>query len=229
MLPERLQRLYGPSYFIQRYPSAQAREVMYRLERARLYEFKRGGRILDIGCGLGGFLDCLDDRWEKHGIEPSDFAAAASRQKGINVQKWNTDWPLTWGDECFDAIVLRGTLQHLDRPMFILWQAHRMLKPGGLLAVTATPNTGSLCFRLFQQIPALDPARNFWLVSDGELVNALKNCGFETTQLVYPYWGTPYAHPLRDCLRFIAALLGFYRPFAWPGNQMECWAVKNGA
>ncbi|MCJ7797176.1 MAG: class I SAM-dependent methyltransferase, partial [Thermoleophilia bacterium] len=127
---------------------------------------------------------------------------------------------------CFDAIVLRGTLQHLDRPMFILWQAHRMLKPDGVLAVLATPNTGSLCFRLFQRVPALDPVRNFIPMSAQGLMNALENCGFTTRRVVYPYWGTPYARPFSDAMRFAMALLGLYRPFSWPGNMMEVWSTK---
>jgi len=39
-----------------------------------------GGRVLDIGCGLGWLLSGLDEKWEKHGIELSVYAADRAGQ-----------------------------------------------------------------------------------------------------------------------------------------------------
>ena len=48
------------------------------------------GRILDVGCGLGYLLSAVDDSWEKHGVELSEFAAkhAAKHAKDNNLP-----WP----------------------------------------------------------------------------------------------------------------------------------------
>jgi hypothetical protein len=35
----------------------------------------------------------------------------------------------------------------------------------------------------------------------------LKNCGFRNVRISYPYWGSAYAHPVADHLKFAAKLL----------------------
>ena len=36
---------------------------------------KRGGKILDVGCGHGWMLSALGNQWRKHGVEISKFAS----------------------------------------------------------------------------------------------------------------------------------------------------------
>lgn len=51
-------------------------------KRARFVEqFVQGGRILDIGCAAGFFLDCLGPSWDKYGCEPSTAMAELAREK----------------------------------------------------------------------------------------------------------------------------------------------------
>lgn len=215
-----IDRLYPPSYYRLHYRTDPRREAMYRQERDRiLRRVRASGRILDVGCAVGGFLDCFDDHWEKWGIEPATYAAHRCIEKGIRL----IDPPIE-PTGYWDVIVFRGSLQHVDRPLPYLAEAREALRPGGLLAILATPNTHSLPYRLFRRLPALDPPRNFFVPSDAMLINALRNLRFRVLDVRYPYWGTPYASPARDALRFAMALAGFYRPFAWPGNMMEIYA-----
>ena len=93
----------------------------------------------------------------------------------------------------------------------------------------ATPNIGGICYRLFQDLPALDPTRNFMLVSDRILSQLLRNLGMDVVALEFPYRGTPYGKPLRDLLSFALRCLGVRRKFAFWGNMMECYARKPGA
>jgi len=201
------------------------------------------GHVLDIGCGLGRFLDWyfvdvsryinVDDvgigaitdfvGWHKYGIEISEHARAIANKKGIRFH-WLEGKP-----EQFDLIILRGSLQHLDRPLDTLHNCYEWLKPGGLIALLATPNAGSVVYRLWGSMPMLDPARNFVVLSDAQLTNCLKHIGFDVLEVHYPYRGTPYARPLRDAWRFALRLLGIRRlPFAWPRNMMEVYARKPG-
>ena len=51
------------------------RAEMYRQEIARIQQFITHGAVLDVGCGIGGFLRLFDHRmWRKYGIEISEFA-----------------------------------------------------------------------------------------------------------------------------------------------------------
>ena len=90
----------------------------------------------------------------------------------------------------------------------------------------ATPNTGSICYRLFQELPMLDPPRNYLLVSDRILSQILRNLGMNVIKMHFPYKETPYASPVRDIARFALRCLGVRTKFAFWKNVMECYARK---
>jgi SAM-dependent methyltransferase len=199
-----------------------------RRERMRRQELSRvlartgldGGTAVDVGCGLGELLELLPAvRWRRYGIEVSDHAKDVCRAKGISFE-------LPDGDRWCDLVLLRGSLQHLDRPLETLFSAYRWLRDGGWLVALATPNAGGPVYRLFQELPALDPPRNFVVFSDRILEQCLQNIGFAEVEFAYPYLGTPYASPLRDHLRFVMRFAGVKRPFAFWRSMMECYARK---
>lgn len=220
---------YQEGYFSERhYGEDPRRQTMRRQEIARLERHVSGGRVYDLGCGIGGLLAELDPaRWERHGMDLSPFAVAEARRTGAIVPDYERafDYP----DGHFDAIVLRGTLQHLYDPFHDLRECVRMLAPGGTLAFLAAPNTRSPLYFLAGTLPALDPERNWFLPSDTMLAGIVRNLGLTVTELRYPYLGGPYARPLRDHLRFIAALFGWRGPFPFWRSMMELYARKPDA
>lgn len=175
----------------------------------------QGGTILDIGCGVGDWLSHLHGDWKKYGVEPDEYAAGQARKNGITVAGYD------YSPNCFDVIVFRGTLQHIDNPFETLRKAKELLKFGGLLVFLATPNTNSPMYRRTGTLPALDAPRNWWIPSDLTLRNILVNMGFRNIQFYYPY-SEPYARPFVD---FIKYLLG--KPAAFPYSMMECYCVKS--
>lgn len=219
--------LYDADYFNTRYyDTDQARYEMYRQEIKRIVAKVPQGRILDVGCGTGGFLQAFDDRWERYGVEPSPYAANIARAKGVNVtltmptfESWN---------EYFDVIVFRGTIQHINTPLQDIQRAYEMLKAGGVIVFLATPNTGGIIYRLFQDLPPLDAPRNWCLFSDKTLCNILTRLGFVRQEVIYPYLDTPYARPFRDLWRFFLRFFGVKKPFAFWGNMMEVYTWKPG-
>jgi SAM-dependent methyltransferase len=213
---------YPGTYFTLRMPGEEARQAMREQEwdRIRRRTGLTAGTVVDVGCGLGELLDLLpDDSWKKFGVEVAETARATCRKKGISFE-------LPPGESWCDLVVLRGSLQHLDRPVASLDSAHQWLRPGGWLVLLATPNAGGVVYRLFQDLPALDPPRNFVVFSDRELGQCLVNIGFRDPTFVYPYLGTPYARPLSDHARFALRLLGVKTRYAFWRNMMECYAQK---
>jgi SAM-dependent methyltransferase len=92
------------------------------------------GRLLDIGCGYGFFLEEMAQRgWQVEGIEISGTGLSYGREKlGINV----SDRPLPrpdWQDNCYDVITLFYVIEHLRNPWDVLREAHRLLRTDGLL------------------------------------------------------------------------------------------------
>jgi len=212
--------LYNSDYFLA-YINDPLREEMYKQELRRLLKYKDGGKILDVGCGLGLFLDKLDNnKWEKYGVEISQEATAVCTKKGIQVGGY--DYP----DNFFDVIVFRGSIQHIDTPLYIIKKCYSLLKEDGIIVFLATPNTNSICYKLFEDLPMIDPKYNFVLFSDKMLRQILENFGFEILEFYYPYIGTPYAKPIKDFFYFTLRLFGFKKKFAFYGNVMECYAKK---
>lgn len=219
---------YDRSYFEKRrYDIDPQREVMYVQELRRLTsKFELADKslnILDVGCGLGGwFAHAHYVGWKKYGIEPSIYAANLAREKGINVLDWSEI-----DDGTMDVVIFRGSLQHIDEPFRALKEATRVLIRDGLLIFLATPNTGSLAYKLFGTLPALDPPRNWLLVSDVQLRQILSNLGYSRIEFYYPYWETPYARPVRDFLKFFMKLCGLrVGKFPMPKNMMEAYASR---
>jgi len=86
-------------------------------------------RILDVGCGMGGFL-CLAAAYgyDGYGIEPSEQAAWAQElhlnvRHGAAVDAFD---PLR-----FQAVTLWDVLEHIPRPKEMLTAVREVLEPGG--------------------------------------------------------------------------------------------------
>lgn len=182
------------------------------------------GAVCDVGCSTGEFLEFAGWAGAAHGMEISRHAREIAESKGIDFSR-----NIATEREYFDCVILRGVLQHLPDPGRTLQLAYRALKPGGSLAILATPNTDSWCYRLLGNFPAPlnDPTRNYFFPSARQLKNALWNYGFTDIVIEFPYWGGPYARPLHDGLSFARRLLfGQWVPFAFPRNLMNVVARK---
>ena len=219
------EQLYSSEYFSVYQPTSPdhlKRMEMYGQEHARIRRFIQGGNVLDVGCGVGDFLNMFEaGTWTKYGIDVSKYALEQAAQKGVRINLPEDN------DSFFDLIVFRGTIQHIDEPISMLKRCIRMLKPGGYIVFLATPNIGGLVYRLFQDLPMLDSSRNFMLVSEKILRNILQNLGLTVLKFHFPYRGSPYARPWRDCFSFGLRCMGVRRSFAFWRNMMECYAQKD--
>jgi len=115
-----------------------------------------GGRLLDLGCGIGVFMHHARRRgWQVEGWELSPFAAEfASKELGLNVRTGPMELSRI-ENELFDVVGLIDVLDHVYDPMATLSHAHRILKPGGRMVLTML-NFAGLSTRLFR-------ARNYVL------------------------------------------------------------------
>lgn len=100
------------------------------------------GRVLEPGCGTGPVARALARRpgiAEAVGIDPSPILLAKARELGDGLPNLSfrlgdgRDLPLA--DAAFDAVVFHTTLCHIPDCERALAEAHRVLRPGGHLAV----------------------------------------------------------------------------------------------
>jgi len=212
--------LYDKGYFDRRGRDDWRREIAYQQEMERVTARVPGGKVLDVGCGVGSFLAKFGPEFQKFGIDPSRYASEQAQSKGIQMLSDIED--VSHG--FFDLIIFRGTLQHISEPIHALACASRILRSDGTLAILATPDTDSLVYKIFGDLPPLDLARNWVLFGHRMLGNILRKLNYYDIEISFPYWKTPYAQPFVDFSRFAISLLFGYRPFSFPGNMMEIFA-----
>jgi ubiquinone/menaquinone biosynthesis C-methylase UbiE len=96
------------------------------------------GRVLDVGCGTGRFLEDMPaDRYQRVGIDVSEGMLAQAREKGLQVlQASGADLPFP--DDSFDLVVTFAVLHHLIDPEVVrktIEEIARVTKPGGAAIV----------------------------------------------------------------------------------------------
>jgi len=137
------------------------------------------GKVLDVGCGVGGKLKTLQDQgWEPYGIEISKVAAAHARELVTGNIHTGTLESAPFPPQSFDLILMSHSLEHLPSPVAALRLVHRLLNGDGLLVVSV-PNVDSLEFKLFGRwwFP-LDPPRHFYHFDKYSLSGIFAQAGF---------------------------------------------------
>jgi SAM-dependent methyltransferase len=103
-----------------------------------------GKRLLDVGCAYGWFLKAAREAgMVPFGLEPDPEIAAAAAREGIPV--WVGYFPgAVPPGETFDVIIFNDVLEHIHDLDGILAACGRLLRPGGLLVVSAPDSRGAL-------------------------------------------------------------------------------------
>lgn len=111
-----------------------------------------GKRILEIGCGRGGFACWLVGNYPGIEVTAADFSRSAIRQgsafaaeQGLSQIQWRIEdiQAISLQDSSFDFVISCETVEHLPNPALAVKELARVLKPGGRLVLT-TPNYGNL-------------------------------------------------------------------------------------
>ena len=158
--PEDLPALYAGSYFRaeersrrgEGYADYLAEEELHRLNARRrltlIERLVRPGALLDVGCAAGYFLDEARRRdWEVTGVELSpEMASWAADKVGIDEVIQGSFSTHEWADAGFDCVTMWDYIEHTLDPASELRLARRLLRPGGLLALS-TGDVGSVLAR----------------------------------------------------------------------------------
>jgi 2-polyprenyl-3-methyl-5-hydroxy-6-metoxy-1,4-benzoquinol methylase len=103
-------------------------------------------RILEIGCGRGGFSSYLANRKEgPKQIVASDYSASALKIAEQDYAHPKISWEkeditsLSFAENSFDTIISCETIEHVQNPARAIQELYRVLRPGGKLFLTC-PN-----------------------------------------------------------------------------------------
>jgi SAM-dependent methyltransferase len=110
-----------------------------RLSLIREYVNLEGKRILDVGCGLGMYVEKLRQfSSEVYGVDIDGEKVALASQRLPNLYESPAE-VLPFRDESFDVILLNEVIEHVDDDRQTIREAYRCLAPGGQIVIYA-PN-----------------------------------------------------------------------------------------
>jgi 2-polyprenyl-3-methyl-5-hydroxy-6-metoxy-1,4-benzoquinol methylase len=155
-----------------------------------LASYRDAGRILDVGCSAGLFLEeARASGWEAYGVELSDDTAAVGRARGLNVVTGTLE-DAKFPAKFFDAITLWDVLEHVRDPIGTLSLANELLVPGGILALS-TPNVQGIfprlsfrAARLTGRWPHPEPPYHLVQFSKKTIVDTLHRARFEVLDIL---------------------------------------------
>jgi SAM-dependent methyltransferase len=133
------------------------------------------GSILDLGCGLGLFVE-LANQWglSATGIDGSEGAVrlALERTPNLDLQQGDLMAPLPFADQSFDNIIMHQVIPSFarDTVLNLLLQCHRVLKRGGLLFIFSASKCNRRAYKR-------DPSQCYRM-HPSELRSALVSAGF---------------------------------------------------
>lgn len=119
-------------------PRLESRHLWAIKSLKRIYPSPDNRKILDAGCGEGGFLKVMGRiGFEVYGFdiaeEPIRFAREVYGLENVIVGTIE-DLPKDWGD--FHIITAFAVFEHLENPLQFLRSLYNRLKPGGLLLLS---------------------------------------------------------------------------------------------
>jgi len=137
------------------------------------------GRLLEVGCATGFFLETARDRgWEVAGIEPHTSVAQWSIDNlGLDVHIGSLD-DHPWAPASFDAVVLYNTLEHLTSPSAAIAQAARLLRPGGVIGIQV-PKIDNLWAKVLRHRWRHVIRYHYYFFSETTLGAMLRRSGFD--------------------------------------------------
>jgi len=210
--------------------------IKYKVRGTKIFTKRK---LLDIGSGAGQFIyDMKHFGMDVYGIEPGEFDEIDAKNKELNILKSDliqAKYPSNY----FDIITINHVLEHIDNPIKIIKEIHRILRKKGDLII-GVPNYNSLAYALFKKNwYQLDIPRHLFNFSDKNLKNFLEKERFIIKRIRYNsrpsqfivslYYSLGIKKPSKLINDFLDI---FFLPLTWItnllkiGDQIEIWCVK---
>jgi SAM-dependent methyltransferase len=125
----------------------------YLMRRSRLSEVYRRhflypricdrlvGRTIDVGCGIGDFLQY---RPNTVGVDINPHTIQYCNARGLDARLMQPD-VLPFNDASFDSALLDNVFEHIAEPAALVRELRRVLRPAGLLLIGVPGVLGWQC------------------------------------------------------------------------------------
>jgi len=125
---------YGRNDYLSELTIAAYERILDSLE-----PYRKTNRLIDVGCGIGYFLEVAKRRgWEVYGTEFTQEAVEICQKKGAKM-KLGVLNPNNYEPESFDVVTSFEVIEHINNPREELSNFNKLLRKGGVVYCT-TPN-----------------------------------------------------------------------------------------
>ena len=136
--------------YYDKYENVDKEDVYNPVTNARCQDLLRwfsrfgiGREVLDVGCGLGQFVEVANrSGWIAEGLELSREAVNFARRQGLAVQELDF-LSAAIKPNSYDLVTLFEVIEHVPNPAEFLYRAGEVVRSGGLVYLT-TPNFASV-------------------------------------------------------------------------------------
>ncbi|HOM67670.1 MAG: putative S-adenosylmethionine-dependent methyltransferase [Chloroflexi bacterium ADurb.Bin120] len=145
---------------------------------------KNPGKILDIGCATGIFLNEMQKRgWECQGVEPDQTAVDYARRRfGLDVYCGVVE-DANLPAESFDVVTLWDVLEHVYDLNSTMAEIKRVLKPGGVI-IAILPNANAFERYWFKEYwVGWEVPRHYRTFTPKTITDFLAKFGFEDIEI----------------------------------------------
>ncbi len=111
-------------------------------------KFTDVGRMIDIGCAMGFFIDTAQERgWQVEGLDVSHFAVDYVRGRFGHTGHQGSLHEVKLPENAYDLVTMYDVIEHVPDPKGYVKRVAELLHSGGIIEL-ATPDVGSLPARL---------------------------------------------------------------------------------
>ena len=180
MRPAPSDRLPADDFHAERYPQDNVDFWIPRL--VELGDLRQGQRVLDVGCGTGGFAVAIAEETSAQVVgcdrSPSFLAYAKQRSAAVEWVQGDAE-SLPFADSSFDRVLMSLLLHQLEEPARAVTEAFRVLRRPGMLVVrTVLPDAAAarIPFRFF---PTLARVQAEQMPSHDDVTTWMRAAGFD--------------------------------------------------
>jgi 2-polyprenyl-3-methyl-5-hydroxy-6-metoxy-1,4-benzoquinol methylase len=149
----------------------------WRLQLIR--KARPSGKLLDVGCARGDFLQVAREWFDAYGVEPNpELAESASKVAPVHqdiIER--TPW------SGFDVIASFHVIEHVDSPRSFIHAAAERLKPGGLMVIE-TPDIDSWPYKLFKANWRQFIPEHYFFFDSATMSRLLADCGLRVDRTI---------------------------------------------
>ncbi|NWG09603.1 MAG: class I SAM-dependent methyltransferase [Nitrososphaerales archaeon] len=156
--------------------------IHFRKRAEEIEKLMRVGRILDVGCSTGLFLDIMKARgWCPYGLEPNQKASKYAREFGLNVST-QTLKEANLPSAFFDVITLWEVIEHFVSPISALLKIKHALREGGIVGIS-TPNMNGLVNKALKEHSRHFDVQHVNYFTPKTLGKLMNKTGFEVVKM----------------------------------------------